>query len=98
MFKYCFKINNLIEQLDSPKMVFSGEYKITVRYNICNPFGYLIYRKEIVIYKNNTVAFYIQIDRDGYYFSGYNPEMQSSDILTDVVAILQEKVNERTNC
>ena len=41
--------------------------------------------KEIVIHKNNTVAFYIQIDDKGFYLSGYNPEFQSKQVLANVV-------------
>lgn len=39
----------------------------------------------MIIHKNNTVAFYIQIDDKGWYLTGYNPEMSSEDVLTDVV-------------
>lgn len=85
MFQKYFKINNLIDRLGNPDIVSLGDYRVTVRYNVCNPWGKLVYQKEIVIYKNKTIAFYIQVDDKGFYLSGYNPEFQSEEVLSDVV-------------
>lgn len=85
MFQYYFMINNLIDRLGKPDAIPLGDYSVSVRYNVCTPFGKLVYQKEIVIYKNKVVALYIQIDDKGWYLTGYNPEMSSEDVLTDVV-------------
>lgn len=78
-------INNLIDRLGRPDTIPLGDYCLTVRYNVCTPFGKLVYQKEIVIYKNKVVALCIRIDDKGWYLTGYNPEMSSEDVLTDVV-------------
>lgn len=85
MFQKYFKINDLIDAMGRPDVISLGDYMVTVKYNVCTPFGKLLYEKEIVIHKNNTVAFYIQIDDKGWYLTGYNPEMSSEDVLTDVI-------------
>ena len=82
MFQNYFKINDLIESMEKPDTISLGDYLVTVKYNVCTPFGKLLYEKEIVIHKNKTVAFYIQIDDKGFYLSGYNPEFQSEHVLT----------------
>lgn len=94
MFENYSKINNLIDAMGRPDVISLGDYKVTVKYNVCTPFGKLVYQKEIVIYKNKTVAFYIQIDDKGFYLSGYNPEMSSEDVLTDVVDKLEALTRE----
>ena len=80
--------------MGKPDIISLGDYRVTIKYNVCTPFGKLLYEKEIVIYKNKTVAFYIQIDDKGFYLSGYNPEMSSEDVLTDVVDKLEALTRE----
>ena len=95
MFENCFKINNLIDAMGRPNVISLGDYMVTVKYNVCTPFGKLLYEKEIVIHKHKTVAFYIQIDDKGFYLSGYNPEFQSEEVLTDVVDKLEALTGEQ---
>ena len=80
--------------MGKPDIISLGDYLVTVKYNVCTPFGKLVYQKEIVIHKNKTVVFYIQIDDKGLYLSGYNPVMNPESVLTDVIDKLEALTRE----
>lgn len=43
MFQKYFKINDLIDAMGRPDVISLGDYMVTVKYNVCTPFGKLLY-------------------------------------------------------